>query len=92
MEWEVDWSCTSPNKEKGLWIALKGVEGKIDKTTVNIARQELQRMGHRNVRGFVLASSGTIVINVASLCIAHDLRNKKSVKIPKLSKQPILID
>ena len=91
-EWEIDWACASPNKEKCLWIALKGVEGKINKTMVDVARQELQKMGHRNVGGFVLALSGTVVVNMASLRIAQDLRNKKSVKISKLSKQLLLID
>ena len=68
------------------------MEGKIDKTMVDVARQELQKMGHQNVGGFILALSGTVVVNMASLHIAQDLRNKKSVKILKLSKQPLLID
>lgn len=91
-QWEVDWACAAPNKDKRLWISLKGVDGLTDKAAVDVARQELQKLGFRSVGGFALRSSGSIVVNMATLQVARDLRKKKSVKIGKLSKSPLEID
>jgi hypothetical protein len=70
LEWEVDWACATPNKDKRLWVVLKGADGKLDRTTVDLARQELQSLGYRSVGGFILGNSGSVVINMASLHIA----------------------
>ena len=91
-EWEVDWACAPPNRDKNLWVVLKGVDGSIDKGTVDVVRQELQKLGYRSVGGFVMASSGSVVINMASLQLARTLQNRKSLKIPKLSKHPLIVD
>lgn len=91
-QWEVNWACAAPNKDKRLWISLKGVDGDVDRATVDVARQELQKQGYRSVGGFAMRSSGSVVINMATLEAAHDLRKKKSVKIGKLSKSPLEID
>jgi hypothetical protein len=69
-EWEVDWACATPNKDKRLWVVLKGVDGKLDRTMVDLARQELQSLGYWSVGGFILGNSGSVVINMASLHIA----------------------
>ena len=90
--WDVDWACAAPNKDKRLWISLKGVEGEVGRTTVDMARQELQKSGFRSVGGFAMKSSGSIVINMATLQAARDLRKKKSVKLLKLSNNPLEID
>ena len=90
-DWEVGWACAAPNKDKRLWIMLKGIEGKIDKPTVDAARQEIQKMGHKSTGGFVMSYSGTVVLNMATLQDARTLTNKRTVKIPKLSKHPIEI-
>ena len=87
--WEVNWACTSPNRDKHLWLSLKGVEGDVDRATVDVARQELQKLGFQSVRGFTMKSLGLVVINMAMLQAANDLRKKKSVKIRKLSKSPL---
>ena len=91
-QWEVNWACAAPNKDKRLWVSLKGVDGDVDRATVDVARQELQKQGYRSVGGFTLKSSGSVVINMATLEAAHDLRKKKSIKIVKLSKSPLEID
>jgi hypothetical protein len=74
-DWEVNLACATPNKDKRLWVVLKGVDGKIDKTTVELARQELQSLGYRSVGGFFMGSSGSVVVNMASLHLARNLRN-----------------
>ena len=38
----MDWAGSIPNKDKCLWVAFKGMDGKLDKGTVNIIREELQ--------------------------------------------------
>ena len=91
-EWEVDWACTTPNKDKRLWVVLKGVDRKIDKEKVERARQELQGLGYHSIGGFGMGSSGSIVLNMASLQLAKNLRNRKSLKIPNLRKLPLLLD
>jgi hypothetical protein len=44
-QWEVNWACAAPNKDKRLWVSLKGVDSDIDRSTVDMARQELQKQG-----------------------------------------------
>jgi hypothetical protein len=55
---------------------------------VEQVRRELQNMGYQTVGGFHFGASGMVVINMGSLQLAQNLRNRKSVKMPKLSKHP----
>ena len=91
-EWEVDWA---PKKDRRLWVVLKAVDGEaVDRgiRTVELARQELQRMGYPPVGGFVMASSGSVVIKMASLQSAQSLQSKKTLKIPILAEHLLIID
>ena len=91
-EWEVDWALAKPSKDKRLWVVFKGIEGIVNKDMVELTRRELQSLGYRTVGGFFFGTSGTVIVNMASLQLAQNLRNRKSIKIPKLSKHPLLID
>ena len=91
-EWEVDWACAAPNKDKRLWIMLKGIEGRIEKPMVDVAKVEVQKLGLRCTGGFTMPFSSTVVLNMASLRDARALKDRKTVKIPKLGKNPLEID
>ena len=92
-EWEVDWACATPKNDKRLWVVLKGVDREVDQEglrTVELAREELERMGYQSVGG-VMASSDSAVIKMASLQSAQSVQSKNSLKIPILS-EPLVID
>lgn len=88
----MNWACAAPNKDKRLWITLKEIEGKVEKSMVEIAKQELWKLGHKSVGGFVMPFTSAIVLNMATLQDARALKDKKTIKITKLSKHPIEID
>jgi hypothetical protein len=87
--WEVDWACAPPNRDKRLWVIIKDIDGEINKGTVDVVRQELQRLNYKSVGGFIMAASGSVIITMASLQLARSLRNKRTLKIPKLGRNPL---
>ena len=91
-DWVVDWACATPSKDKRLWVPLKGIEVPVNKSTAEQLRKELQGLGVRTVGGFILGSSSSVVVNMPSLQSAENFRNRKSIKLPKFAKHPLLID
>jgi len=71
-------------------VSYLGDEGQTHNATVDIERQDLQKIGFCSVGGFTMASSGTVVVNMATLEGALDLKKKKSVQIGKLYRFPLV--
>jgi hypothetical protein len=86
-DWEVDWVCASPNKDKRLWVLVKGINGLTKENATETGKKvrlKLEKMGILTVLSFCLASSATIVVNAASLRMANTLREKRTIRVPSI--------